>query len=49
MMVMVLVFDRMLMFALTTVYAVVAVYVFDAFRPRVQCNPASLSHKPSPA
>ena len=27
-------FDRMLMFALTTLYAVVAVYVFDAFRPR---------------
>ena len=27
-------FDRMVMFALTTVYAVAAVYVFDAFRPR---------------
>lgn len=26
--------DRMVMFFLTTVYAVVAVYVFDAFRPR---------------
>ncbi len=26
--------DRMIMFFLTTVYAVVAVYVFDAFRPR---------------
>lgn len=26
--------DRLLMFALTTIYAVVAVYVFDAFRPR---------------
>lgn len=27
-------FDRMLMFILTTLYAVVAVYVFDAFRPQ---------------
>ncbi len=27
-------FDRLWMFALTTLYAVVAVYVFDAFRPR---------------
>ena len=26
--------DRLIMFGLTTVYAVVAVYVFDAFRPR---------------
>jgi hypothetical protein len=26
-------FERMLMFALTTLYAVIAVYVFDAFRP----------------
>ena len=26
-------FDRMLMFFLTTVYAVLAVYIFDAFRP----------------
>ena len=26
--------DRMIMFALTTIYAVLAVYVFDAFRPR---------------
>ncbi len=30
-------FDRMWMFALTTLYAVVAVYVFDAFRPRRGC------------
>ena len=30
--------DRLIMFALTTVYAVVAVYVFDAFRSRVLKN-----------
>ena len=26
--------ERLIMFAATTLYAVVAVYVFDAFRPR---------------
>ena len=26
-------FDRMVMFLLATVYAVLAVYIFDAFRP----------------